>query len=171
MKDILGNKLITVKTIVDENFQDYKSASMFLAMPNCDFKCFHELNLDPSGCQNSEIAKMPNLKISIKNIFQRYIQNPITKAIIFGGLEPFLNFDEVLDCASYFRLNSYLDDIIIYTGYYPHEIEEKILKLKKLKNIIIKFGRFIPNSKSKFDDILGICLASDNQFSCLISEL
>ncbi len=39
------NNFVTLKGIVDENFQDYKKASMFLAFPRCDFKCFRELNL------------------------------------------------------------------------------------------------------------------------------
>ena len=55
------NDFITVKSIVDENFQDYKKASMFIAFPKCDFKCFKELGLEISGCQNYEILKMPDL--------------------------------------------------------------------------------------------------------------
>ena len=35
-----NNNFITVKSIVDENFQDYKKISMFIAFPKCDFKCF-----------------------------------------------------------------------------------------------------------------------------------
>jgi hypothetical protein len=160
--------MITVKTIVDENFQDYKFASMFVAMPYCDFKCFHELGINPDECQNSSIAKMSDLKIPIENIFKRYIKNPITKAIVFGGLEPFLSFKELLNCVEYFRANSCFDDIVVYTGYYKEEIVEKISILKRFKNIIIKFGRYIPNSKSRFDPVLGITLASENQFASLI---
>ena len=29
---------LTVKEIVDENFQDYKKSSMFIATSRCDFK-------------------------------------------------------------------------------------------------------------------------------------
>lgn len=35
--------------------------------------------------------------------------------------------------------------------------------LKKYKNIIVKFGRYIPNQKKHFDPVLGVELASDNQ--------
>ena len=32
-------------------------------------------------------------------------------------------------------------------------------------NIIIKFGRFIPDQKSTFDSVLGVELASQNQYA------
>ena len=60
---------ITIKEIVDENFQDYKKASMFLAFPKCDFKCFRELSLPIEMCQNFKSIKEPNCKIEIKEIF------------------------------------------------------------------------------------------------------
>lgn len=163
------NDFITVKSIVDENFQDYKKASMFIAFPKCDFKCFKELGLEISSCQNYEILKMPDIKIKIDKVFERYVKNPITEAVILGGLEPFFNFDEVYNLISYFRQKNCNDDFVIYTGYYPNEVENYIEKLKKFKNIIIKFGRFIPKSASIFDKILGVKLASKNQFAEKIS--
>ena len=163
------NDFITVKSIVDENFQDYKKASMFIAFPKCDFKCFKELGLEISSCQNYEILKMPDIKIKIDKVFERYVKNPITEAVILGGLEPFFNFDEVYNLISYFRQKNCNDDFVIYTGYYPNEVENYVEKLKKFKNIIIKFGRFIPKSASIFDKILGVKLASKNQFTEKIS--
>ena len=163
------NDFITVKSIVDENFQDYKKASMFIAFPKCDFKCFKELGLEISSCQNYEILKMPDIKIKIDKVFERYVKNPITEAVILGGLEPFFNFDEVYNLISYFRQKNCNDDFVIYTGYYPNEVENYIEKLKKFKNIVIKFGRFIPKSASVFDKILGVKLASKNQFAKKIS--
>lgn len=163
------NDFITVKSIVDENFQDYKKTSMFIAFPKCDFKCFQELGLEISGCQNYEILKMPDIKIKIDKVFERYIKNPITEAVILGGLEPFFNFDEVYNLISYFRQKNCNDDFVIYTGYYPNEVENYVEKLKKFKNIVIKFGRFIPKSASVFDKILGVKLASKNQFAEKIS--
>ena len=41
----------------------------------------------------------------------------------------------------------------------------KIETLKKFGNVILKIGRYIPNDKSKFDDILGVTLASSNQYA------
>ena len=163
------NDFITVKSIVDENFQDYKKASMFIAFPKCDFKCFKELGLEISSCQNYEILKMPDIKIKIDKVFERYVKNPITEAVILGGLEPFFNFDEVYNLISYFRQKNCNDDFVIYTGYYPNEVENYVEKFKKFKNIIIKFGRFIPKSASIFDKILGVKLASKNQFTEKIS--
>lgn len=163
------NDFITVKSIVDEDFQDYKKASMFIAFPKCDFKCFKELGLEISGCQNYEILKMPDIKIKIDKVFERYVKNPITEAVVLGGLEPFFNFDEVYNLISYFRQKNCNDDFVIYTGYYPNEVENYVEKLKKFKNIVIKFGRFIPKSASVFDKILGVKLASKNQFAEKIS--
>ena len=61
------------------------------------------------------------------------------------------------------------DDVIVYTGYYENEIQEYIQQLKQFKNIIVKFGRFISNDKSKYDNVLGVTLASHNQYAKQIS--
>ncbi len=160
---------ITVKEIVDENFQDYKKSSMFVATSHCDFKCLKERGLDSSICQNMKISKMPNKKIFIPSLFMRYTSNPITHAIVVGGLEPMLQFGEILDLVSYFRGNNCHDDFVIYTGYYEDEVKNEVQNLKKFDNIIIKYGRFIPNSKSIYDKVLGVTLSSDNQHAVKIS--
>ena len=59
---------LTVKEIVDENFQDYKKSSMFIATSRCDFKCLTELGLDCSICQNMKISTMPNKKVQFSDI-------------------------------------------------------------------------------------------------------
>lgn len=163
------NNYITVKSIVDENFQDYKKSSMFIAFPKCDFKCFKELGLDPSNCQNFETLKMKNIRIQVEDIFERYVNNPITNAVVLGGLEPFYSFNDVYLLISYFRSKKCDDDFVIYSGYYPNEVESEICSLTKFKNIIVKFGRFIPKSSSTFDSVLGVSLASNNQFAKKIS--
>ncbi len=160
---------IRVKEIVDENFQDYKKPSMLICSISCDFKCLKELNMDISICQNMKISKLSNKTVSIKSIFERYISNPITKAVILGGLEPILQFDEIINLISYFRSNSCDDDFVIYTGYNLSEIEDKTKELKKFKNIIIKYGRFIPNQTSKYDKVLGVSLSSENQHGLKLS--
>ena len=53
--------------------------------------------------------------------------------------------------------------------YWADEIAEQVEKLKGFKNIIIKFGRFIPNNSGRYDDLLGVHLASDNQYAEQIS--
>ncbi len=166
---ILPDFNINVKDISDENFQDYIKPSMFIACVKCDFKCLKELNLSPDICQNMKISLMPDKKIPIPQIFKWYKSNPLTTAVVLGGLEPMLQFDEILNLICYFRSNKCSDDFVIYTGYYPEEIKKEVQKLKKFDNIIIKYGRFIPDSKSKFDEILGITLSSENQFAVKIS--
>lgn len=95
--------------------------------------------------------------------------NPITKSIVIGGLEPLLQFDEVLSLIKYFRNNGCNDDFVIYTGYYENEVKDKIAEMKKYKNIILKFGRYIPNQEKHYDDVLGVYLASYNQYAKKIS--
>lgn len=158
-----------LKGIVDEDFVQYKKPSMFIATSKCDWKCCRDIGIDISMCQNEPIAKQKNINISAVEIYRRYISNDISKSITFGGLEPFLQFKEMLEVIKIFRENNCLDDIVIYTGYYKNEIEDKIEILKNYKNIIVKFGRFIPNSKSHFDNIIGVTLASENQYAERIS--
>jgi pyruvate-formate lyase-activating enzyme len=159
---------IRLKDIMDENFQDYKKPSMMLATSLCDWKCLIEENLDISICQNSELYNQKNIEVSIESIIKRYFNNPITKAIVIGGLEPLLQFDEVLEFIKQFRLKC-IDDVVIYTGYYPEEIQLHINELKKYKNIIMKYGRYKHNDEKTFDEVLGIWLISKNQFAKKIS--
>jgi hypothetical protein len=166
---MLNDPTIKVKEIVDENFQDYKKSSMFIACVKCDFKCLTELGLGIDLCQNMKISLSPDKKTQVSEIFCRYKSNPITNAIVLGGLEPMLQFEEVCDLISYFRDNNCHDDFVIYTGYYPDEIKKEVQKLKKFDNIIIKYGRFIPDSESKFDKVLGVTLSSENQYAVKIS--
>lgn len=158
-----------LKAIVDENFQDYKDASMFIATSQCNWKCCTEGGFDKSVCQNSAIAKQKDIDISADEIFSRYIGNPITKAIVIGGLEPMLQFNEVLELIKYFRERNVNDYFIIYTGYYKEEIIDKIKDIKLYKNIIMKYGRYIPDQISHYDEILGTYLASDNQYAEILS--
>ena len=79
-----------------------------------------------------------------------------------------LQFQELASFINEFRKVSE-DDIVIYTGYYKEELKKEIELLKKYKNIIIKFGRYIPNRKSRYDEVLGITLVSDNQYAEKIS--
>jgi len=157
-----------LKQIIDENFQDYKKPSILLATCKCDWKCLKEQGLDLSICQNSELVKQKTIDIPINDIINRYINNPITKAIIIAGLEPILQFNEVIEFINEFRIISD-DDVVIYTGYYPEEISNKLNILTKYKNIIIKYGRYKHESVKRFDNVLGIWLVSDNQYAIKIS--
>lgn len=156
---------------VAEDFINYKKPSLFIAMPKCSFKCDKECGTQI--CQNSHLAKMPSIEIKAKDLLERYyIHDEYTSAIVLGGLEPFDTINdlwELIETAySYFSIR---DDIVIYTGYYPSEIKNHIIELQNKfnnHNIIIKYGRFIPNLKSRYDPILGIELASPNQFAASI---
>lgn len=154
-----------VKDIIDADIVNYKDISMFIIFPYCTFKCGKEL------CQNSKVALMPNIEISINSIIKRYISNPISKALVCGGLEPFDSWNDLYQLVTKFRNNNIKDVIVIYTGYTSEEINDKghIEKLKKYPNIIIKFGRFIPNQPHYYDDLLGVELTSSNQYSTRIS--
>ena len=157
-----------VKNIVEEDFVNYKLPSMFIATCFCDWKCCIEQNLDISICQNASISKQRNILISDSEIYERYISNPITKAIVIGGLEPMMQFEEIYDLIKCFRDNNCKDTFVIYTGYNENEILNQIDRLKKFENIILKIGRYRPNNKSHYDDILGINLVSDNQKGVII---
>ena len=79
-----------------------------------------------------------------------------------------MQFDDIYNLIAYFRSQGDESDFIIYTGYNEDEVSPKISKLGPLKNIIVKFGRYIPNQKSHYDEILGVNLASDNQYAKII---
>lgn len=154
-----------IRNLMDEDIVNYKKTAMFIATCFCDFKCCKELNLDICICQNSPIAKTDIVDMPNEKIIKRYLKNKLTKAIVFGGLEPFKQYDELIEFIKDFRAKSD-DDIVIYTGYNKNEIN--LDEIKKFKNIIIKFGRYIPGHKVHFDEVLGVNLASDNQYAEII---
>lgn len=155
-----------VKNIVIEDFINYKKPSMFIITPTCNFKCCTEAG--NNICQNMSLVKQPNIEISNIDIVNKYIDNPITKALVFGGLEPFDSWDDMFEIIHMIR-HLCEDDIVIYTGYNKEEIIDKVNLLKNFKNIIIKYGRFIPNQEKHYDEILGVELASTNQWAEKIS--
>lgn len=155
-----------IKQLIDEDFVNYKVPSMFIAFPRCTFKC--EKECGKRVCQNGVLATSPNINIDMDEIIERYMSNFITEAIVIAGLEPFDSFDQLFDFISKLRCRTD-DDIIIYTGYYKEEISEQINQIKYMDNIIIKFGRYIPDQQPHYDEVLGVYLASDNQYAERIS--
>lgn len=160
--------MLTLKGLRDEDFTQYKKPSMFLIFPSCSFKCCTEGNLPIATCQNCELAQAPAKQVNIKTIVNRYIDNPITSAIVCGGMEPFDSWEGLLSLITHLRTLTQ-DDVVIYTGYYPEEVQDKISLLKCFSNIIIKFGRYVPGHQSHYDETLGVYLASNNQFAQKIS--
>jgi len=155
-----------IKGLKDEDFVNYRKPSMFIGFPSCSWKC--EKECGEKVCQNGTLATSPDITIGVKSIVNRYINNPITSSIVCGGLEPFDAWDDLYQLIVYMRVSTQ-DDIVIYTGYYKEEIEEYINELKAFRNIIIKFGRYIPNQEKHYDEILGVYLASNNQYAEKIS--
>ena len=155
-----------VKDIIETDMINYKDISMFIIFPTCSFKCDKECGMQV--CQNSALALSPNINIDIEHLIYKYLSNPITNAIVCGGLEPFDSWEDLYALITRFRLITD-DDIVIYTGYNPNEIKEQINTLKHYKNIIVKFGRFIPNQTHHYDEILGVELSSLNQYAERIS--
>ena len=158
-----------VKTIVNERFQDYRKPSLFIATSQCDWKCCIEAKRKPSLCQNSPIARMNTVDVAEDEIFLRYISDPITQAIVIGGLEPMLQQEEVLSLIHYFRSHQCHDEFVIFTGYEKHEVKDFVRRVAQYDNIIMKFGRFIPDAEKRFDPVLGIYLISSNQYAEKIS--
>lgn len=158
-----------VKGIIEEDFANYKIPSMFINTCFCDFKCCTELDMDIGVCQNAPLAQSPIKEISDDVIYKHFESNPITKAVVVGGMEPMMQIDEIISLISLFRQNGDWSTFVVYTGYYPQEIENELALLRPLGNIVVKFGRFIPNKPSRHDDVLGINLSSDNQFAERIS--
>lgn len=154
-----------VKDIKDEDFVNYKKPSMLIAFPKCDLKCDRECGR--AVCQNSPLLSQPDVKIPYIKIIDRYLSNPITEAIVCQGLEPFNSTFDVLNLVRLLRINhGQDDDFIIYTGYNKDEIEDWIInKLKWYGNVIIKYGRYIPGQEPHYDEVLGVNLASDNQYA------
>ena len=155
-----------INQLVDEDFVNYKTPSMVIGFPHCTFKCEKESGI--KCCQNSVLATQKPNEISISFIVKRYLDNDITSAIVFAGLEPFDSFNNLLNLVKEFRKFTN-DDIVIFTGYYKNEVEEYISELKNFSNIIIKFGRYIPNQDKHYDNVLGVNLASNNQYAERIS--
>jgi hypothetical protein len=152
-----------IKGIIFEDFINYKKPSMVIEFPYCNFKCDKECG--QKVCQNSDLVNSPNKDISIIRIVKTYMENNITDAIVFQGLEPFDSKHDLYQLIKIFREYT-KDDIVIYTGYTEEELDYEIQVLKRLfKNIIIKFGRFIPNQPSYYDETLGVFLASSNQYA------
>lgn len=156
-----------IKGIIFEDTINYKKISLTIMMPYCSFKCDKEYG--SNICQNGNLANSPNIEIDPKQIIKKYyLDNYLVDAIVFQGLEPFDSWNDLLNFIKEFRKVS-SDDIVIYTGYNENEIVEKIELLSQYDNIIIKFGRYVPNQESHFDEVLGVKLASSNQYAKKIS--
>lgn len=159
-----------VKTIIDEDFTNYKKPCMFIGTISCGGKCCTDAGIPLCTCQNDSWRKEDIITIDDRELCVRYLNNFLTSSIVFGGLEPFEQYDEMVSVIWNLRtIYACDDDIVIYTGYNRDEIKDKVVDLEQYKNIIIKFGRYVPNQKPHYDGVLGVHLASDNQYGERIS--
>lgn len=157
-----------VKGISDEDFVNYKVPSMFIATVSCDFKCDRDCGMQI--CQNAALAQEDSIYTDDDYLIHRYLANSITKAFVFGGLEPFDQWQELFAFIQKLRMQyGCADPVVIYTGYTEEEISGNISFLAAFPNIIVKFGRFVPDQEPHMDGVLGVKLASDNQYAKQIS--
>lgn len=155
-----------IKSFKDEDFVNYKKPSMFIIMPRCSFKCDKENGC--LMCQNSSLVHEPTHDVDTELLVRRYINNPITKAVVFGGLEPFDTVEEMSEFIDILRAGyGRNDDIVIYTGYTEEELAGNQYHnwIISRPNIVIKYGRFRPNQAPHYDEVLGVNLVSDNQYA------
>ena len=167
-----------IKGIKNESFSDYKLPSMYIAFPHCSFKCDRENN--QKLCQNSHLAQVKEEEVDIDTIINLYLTNPLTQAIVFAGLEPLDSQEDVINFLEAFRIKYQRNDpIIIYTGYTETELESgewgisnnspeqqsQVWNQIKNYNLIVKFGRYLPDQKPHYDKMLGVELASNNQYA------
>lgn len=175
-----------IKDVIFEDFINYKKPSMFIAMPNCNFKCDRECGRQL--CQNWALANEPTKDIDGTVLLKAYKQDSITSAIVFGGLEPMDSMFELLVFIDALRTEYKCeDDVVIYTGYTEEELEQGNIEpqpnlehqaqremawkaIKSFNNIIVKFGRYVPDQEPHYDEVLGVNLASPNQYGKFVSD-
>ncbi len=150
-----------VKEVIFEDFVNYRVPCMFIGTCRCDWKCHSDC--PDAVCQNMDISRYPDVAVDDDRLIGEYLENPLTKAVVFGGLEPMLQFDEVYGFICKFRKRCQ-DDAVIYTGYYPEEIPGQIEKLRPAGNVVMKFGRYRSGGTPHFDEVLGVELSNAEQF-------
>lgn len=163
------SKGMFVSGVIQERFSDYRKPALMLLAPTCTWKCCTESGIPPDVCINNHLCSRQQYFLSVEEMWHMYSTNPITCALLFGGLEPMDSIDGVLTMARYFRAHT-RDDIVVYTGYTHLECASKLGPFRELENMIFKFGRYQPGDRPHVDRVLGVPLASDNQYAIRIGE-
>ena len=172
-----------IKAIKADDYTNYRDpegwSSLFVGMGTCDWKCCIAAGIPVDTCQNSALAKAPVVELDATDLLKRYAWE--SGSVVVGGLEPFNDMESLKELArAYKNFVNYLhgeeefDKLVIYTGYNPDEVithVEEIYNIVKDKlTLIVKFGRFVPGQKTHLDEVLGVELASDNQFAKKITK-
>ena len=155
---------MVLRGAIVEDFVNYKLPSMFLIFPICaTFKCGRGI------CQNASLADNPQLLVvTAQEVCEQFVSNGITKAIVCGGLEPFDSVDDLKELISTLRNEFHCqNDVVIYTGYTEEEVlaDERKKEILEFSNIVVKYGRYVPNETPHKDEVLGVNLASSNQYA------
>lgn len=157
--------LVKTLFINDCDIVNYKEACMFIgAGYSCSRGC--------PNCQNEALkGTKPHLTRG-ERIVEDYMNLPITHAIVFGGLEPLEDLDNLTEWIRLFR-DKTDDPIIIYSGDPPKSprVINAVTRLKRYKNIIFKLGEYHMGQKPHYDELLGVKLASDNQHGYRLEDL
>ena len=164
------DNIIALKGIIWEDFVNYKKICTTLMFPICkNFKCDRENGVQL--CQNWSLAAAPSQWHDIDDIMTTYMHTYLSEAIVLQGLEPFDSLTDVYTVAAAMEKWNIKNDLVIYTGYTRQEIASSLKPLFCIPGtLIIKWGRYIPNQKPHFDPVLGINLASDNQYGEVIKS-
>lgn len=160
---------ITLFDLDEADVVNYKTTSFNIsAGVTCTFKCCKD---NPSICHNNPLCKQKPINYSISKIIDRYTNQEISKSFVIQGLEPLDNLKQVLWLIYRIRGSGIEDDVVLWTGYTEEECKDLIYLIKMMgwKNIILKVGRYIQNAPSRYDNLLGVTLASDNQYAIKIS--
>lgn len=157
--------LVKTLFINDCDIVNYKEACMFIgAGYSCSRGC--------PNCQNEALkGTQPHLTKG-ERIVEDYLHLPITHAIVFGGLEPLDDLDNLTEWVRLFR-DKTNDPIIIYSGDSPESprVGNAVTRLKRYKNIIFKLGEYHTGQEPHYDELLGVKLASDNQHGYRLEDL
>jgi len=134
-----------LKQIINGSRQYYKEPSMLLITSG--------IRLDTQNCPDGEILK-------------RFLNKPLSKAIVIYKLDPKINTIEVREFIFAARKHFPPGErprIIIYTDSYLEELEKLgwtglYCEILEYGNIILKCGRCEKRDKSYFNPILGVNL-------------
>lgn len=110
------------------------------------------------------------IDVDDERIYEIFSENPITKCVVIGGLEPMIQMNEIVALIKLFREKGCECRFIIYTGYVPNELVKEVDILSNLGAITVKFGRYNPLLPPVFDNTLGVELVSNNQFAVQLDK-
>ena len=165
----MSKSTIELKGIIWEDMVNYKKISTTLMFPKCDFKCDKENGTQL--CQNRGLAAAASQTYNIDSIMETYLSNNLSEAIVLQGLEPLDSAPDLFTVAAALKKYNITDDLVIYTGYNPEDNHARVIDLilpEVPGHLIVKWGRFKPNQLPHYDKVLGVNLASDNQYGEII---